>query len=261
MKYQFSYLIRFQYLGFRFHGWQKQPDLKTVHFALDKTLNFVFEGIRFKSVGVGRTDAKVSSTDFVFQLFIDEEVAINRFIDLFNRNAPADIRVERIDSLEDPDFNIIQHPKIKEYHYYFSHGEKNHPYCAPFLTGYIEQLDIELMKRGAKLYEGHHNFKHYCTKPSSETILQRTIEHCEIIVNTEFSASFFPKTSYVLVIRGEGFLRNQIRLIMGTLVALGKGLHDLDFIKKSLLENSEIDFLKLIAPASGLHLHRVELKK
>ncbi|MCO7186327.1 tRNA pseudouridine(38-40) synthase TruA [Tenacibaculum sp. XPcli2-G] len=262
MNYNYSYLVRFQYLGFRLHGWQKQPNLKTVHFFVDKTLKFVCKGIRCKSVGVGRTDAKVSSTDYCFQLFIDKKLDESFFIEDFNRNSPSDIRVLVIEQLHDEEFNIIQHPKIKEYRYYFSFGEKNHPYCAPFLTGYLDELDVELMKEGARLFEGFHNFKHYCTKPSTETRVERTIEVCKIEENTELSASFFPEKSYVLIIRGSGFLRNQIRLIMGALAELGKGNYDLEFIKKSLSpENSDIDFMKTIAPASGLHLHKVEFKK
>lgn len=261
MNYNYLYLVRFQYLGFRFHGWQKQPNLKTVHWALDKTLKFVCKGIRFKTIGVGRTDAKVSSTNYAYQLFIDEKLEVEMFIESFNINSPADIRVVEVQELKDEKFNIIQHPKTKEYRYYFSHGEKNHPYCAPFLVGYLQNLDIELMKQAAKLFEGFHNFRHYCTKPSEETKVERTIDSCEIIENTELTASFFPEKSYVLIIKGQGFLRNQIRLIMGALAEVGKGNYDLDFIKESLDENSNIEFLKTIAPASGLHLHKVDFEQ
>ncbi|WGH77000.1 tRNA pseudouridine(38-40) synthase TruA [Tenacibaculum tangerinum] len=262
MNYNFSYVVKFQYLGFRLHGWQKQPNLKTVHFFVDKTLKFVCKGIRCKTVGVGRTDAKVSSTDYYFQLFIDEKLEESLFIQDFNRNSPSDIRVVSIEQLNDTTFNIIQHPKVKEYRYYFSFGEKNHPYCAPFLTGYLDELDITLMKEGALLFEGFHNFKHYCTKPSAETKVERSIETCQIRENTDLSASFFPEKSYVLIIRGSGFLRNQIRLIMGALVELGKGNYDLEFIKKSLRKDTnDIDFMKTIAPASGLHLYKVDFKK
>ena len=261
MNYNYAYLVRFQYLGFRFHGWQKQPNLKTVHWALDKTLKFVCKGIRCKTIGVGRTDAKVSSTNYAYQLFIDEKLDEDIFIETFNINSPSDIRVTAIERIEDESFNIIQHPKQKEYRYYFSFGEKNHPYCAPFLVGYLDHLNIDLMIEGAKLFEGFHNFKHYCTKPSEETKVERTIDSCEIIENTELTASFFPKKSYILIIKGQGFLRNQIRLIMGALAELGKGNYDLDFIKQSLDGNSNIEFLKSIAPASGLHLHEVNFKK
>jgi len=260
MNYKYSYIVKFQYLGFRLHGWQKQPNLKTVHAVLDKTLKFVCNGIRFKTIGVGRTDAKVSATDYVFQLFIDEIIQ-DDFIELFNLNSPADVRVLSIDEMNDNSFNLIQNPKIKEYRYYFSSGQKNHPYCAPFLFGYLEQLDIELMKKGAKLFEGTHNFKNYCTKPSEKTKVVRKVDFCAIQYNNDISASFFPEESFVLVVRGEGFLRNQIRLMMGALAELGKGNYTLDFIKESLYPESEKTFMKTIAPASGLHLASVILKK
>ncbi len=256
MSYNYSYIITLQYLGFRFHGWQKQPNLKTVHWALDKTLKFVCKGIRFKTIGVGRTDAKVSSTSYRFQLFIDENLSDN-FITLFNRNAPADIRATEQRQIKDEHFNIIQHPKIKEYRYYFSFGNKNHPYAAPFLTGYPNVLNINMMEQGARLFEGEHNFRWYCTKPSEATQVIRTIDECKIIENKTLTASFFPETSYVLIVKGKGFLRNQIRLIMGALAELGKGAISLDFIKQSLLGTIEGEFIRNIAPASGLHLHDV----
>ena len=117
MNYTNIYLLQIQYLGFRFHGWQKQPNLKTVHWAVDKTLKFVCKGIRNKSIGVGRTDAKVSATDFYVQLFIDSAVVKEDFINSFNKNSPADIRLVQIQNIEDASFNIIQHPKTKNQHH------------------------------------------------------------------------------------------------------------------------------------------------
>ena len=260
MNYNYFYLVKFQYLGFRFHGWQKQPNLKTVHFVLDKTLKFVLDGVSFKSIGVGRTDAKVSSEEYMFQLFIDDQIDSEEFLEKFNYNSPLDIKVLSIEEIQNDNFNIVQHPKIKEYRYYFSFGEKNHPYCAPFLVGFLENLNIDLMINGAKLFEGEHDFKLYCTKPSIETKTIRKVDFCAILENTEFSASFFPNKSYVMVVRASGFLRNQIRLMMGTLVELGKGNHDLNFIKKSLDGDiPEGIFIKNIAPASGLHLVNIKL--
>lgn len=260
MNYQFTYLVNIQYLGFRLHGWQKQPNLKTVHSLVDKTLKFVCKGIRCKSVGVGRTDAKVSSTDYYIQLFIDEKLQEDQFLIDFNLNLPSDIKALSIKPILDETFNVIQHPKVKEYRYYFSFGEKNHPYTAAFITNVQQNLTIESMKEGAKLFIGFHNFKRYCTKPSPETKVERTILECSIEENTELTASFFPKKSYVCIIRGEGFLRNQIRLIMGALFELGKGNYDLEFIKQSLNPASDINFLTTIAPASGLHLHKIDFK-
>lgn len=74
MKYSFSYIVCLQFLGFRFSGWQKQTNAKTVHDMVDKTLSFVFENYNFKTIGVGRTDAKVSANTYYIQLFTDELV-------------------------------------------------------------------------------------------------------------------------------------------------------------------------------------------
>ena len=253
MKYNNTYLVKIQFLGFRFHGWQKQPHLKTVHAVLDKTLKFVFVGIRFKSVGAGRTDAKVSASLYAFQLFIDIKVSEKEFLDDFNKNSPADMRAISLQKVSD-NFNIIQHPKVKEYRYYFSYREKNHPFASPLLVSFQGDLNINLMQKASKLFEGEHYFKNYCTKPSEKTILYRKIEACFIERNTELVASFFPEESYVFVVKGKGFLRNQIRLMMGALVDVGKGVYDLEFIVSSLKKNNNIPFFKNIAPASGLQL-------
>jgi tRNA pseudouridine38-40 synthase len=257
MKYQFSYLVEIQYLGFRFHGWQKQPDIKTVHLMVDKTLKFIYAGVRLKSLGVGRTDARVSANHYAFQFFIDTEVALDEFVANFNFNSPGDVRALAIKNI-DKKFNVISHPKVKEYRYYFSFGSKNHPYSAPFITGYLADFDINLMKAGAALFVGVYNFKKYCTKPTEETKVVREIISCVIEPNTDLTANFFPKESYVLKVKGEGFLRNQIRLIMGTLSDLGSGKVDLDFIKDSLDPDSNLEFIRNIAPASGLHLHKID---
>ncbi len=260
MNYVNTYLIKIQFLGFRFHGWQKQPNVKTVHFILDKTLKFVFKGVRYKSIGVGRTDAKVSAELYAFQLFIDKKVDFDEFITSFNKNSPADIKVLSLQTVSDT-FNIIQHPKIKEYRYYFSFGEKNHPFVAPFMINFQDDLDIELMKKGALLFVGEHFFGNYCTKPTEKTILYRTIDACFIEKNTVITASFFPNESYVFVVKGKGFLRNQIRLMMGVLIDLGRGELELDFIKSSLKKDFNIPFLRHIAAASGLHLHDIKFEK
>lgn len=260
MKYSFSYLVTIQFLGFRFHGWQKQPKIKTLHESVDKTLTFVLKGDGFKTIGVGRTDSKVSSSNYHFQLFTDKEIIEIEFLESFNRNAPSDLKTLSIEIVEDSKFNIIQSSKIKEYHYYFSNEGKNHPYAAPFMSGY-KDLDIDKMIQGAKLFEGTHFFGSYCTKPSKDSLLVRTIDECKIVVNHFLRANFFPEQSYVLVVKGSGFLRYQIRLMMGALIEVGKGSMSLDEVKKSLVFTDDIKPLSTIAPGSGLHLYNVEFVK
>lgn len=257
---RYYYLIKIQYLGYRFHGWQKQPDVKTVHLMIDRTLKYILQDIRFKTLGAGRTDAMVSANEAALELFIYNEPIqdFDAFLDLFNLNLPQDIRALSIEEV-DKTFNIIQDSKLKEYHYVFSEGQKNHPFCAPILTTILESLDVELMKKGAKLFEGHHNFKTYCYRATDKGEYVRTIKSSEIIDNNIYVANFFPEKTYVFKVIGKGFMRNQIRLMMGCLIKLGRGEITLDYIEDTLkIESTEV--MDYIAPASGLILHSVNFE-
>lgn len=259
MKYSFSYLISLQFFGFRFSGWQKQTNAKTLHDIVDKSLSFVLKDLVYKTLGVGRTDAKVSANSYYLQLFTDVVLDEESFIDLLNSNFPADFRANSINRVE-RGFNVINAEKVKEYHYYFSFGDKNHPFAAPFLVNVNEFLTIELMQKAANMFKGEHYFHKYCTKPSEKTIFKRVIDECEIVENDILTASFFPEESFILKVKGKGFLRYQIRLMMATLFEVGKGNLDLQFIEDSLKENNDRLFLRNIAPASGLQLYNIELK-
>lgn len=254
---KYYYLIKIQYLGYRFHGWQKQPKVKTLHLMIDRTFNYILEDKYFKTLAAGRTDAMVSANEAAFELFlhhkIDDEA---EFLNLFNKNLPQDIRALSIEEVSE-DFNIINSSKTKEYIYLFTYGEKCHPFCASILTTILDDLDIELMKQGAKLFEGKHNFKTYCYRVSNEGLYNRTIDVCELQENDLYTANFFPEKTYVLRIVGKGFGRNQIRLMMGALIKLGRGEISLDYIKNSLLPEST-EVMDYIAPASGLILNKIE---
>jgi len=151
-KQKFYYVITIQYLGYRYHGWQKQPNLKTLHLMIDRTFKYVLDGKPFKTLTSGRTDAMVSANETAFELFVEEPIEdFEAFLNWFNYNLPQDIRALSISQVDEK-FNIIQHPKIKEYIYLFAHGQKCHPFCAPILTTILDPLDIELMKKGAKLF-------------------------------------------------------------------------------------------------------------
>lgn len=256
---KYFYVITIQYLGYRFHGWQKQPDVKTVHLMIDRTLNYILEGKRFKSLGSGRTDAMVSAESAAFELFLFEPIEdLGVFLELFNHNLPQDLRALDIREVDEK-FNIIQHSKIKEYVYLFTYGEKCHPFCAPIMTTILDDLDIDLMKAGAKLFEGSHYFKSYCYRATDNGIYDREVLTSELIENNLYSANYFPKKTYLFKVRGKGFMRNQIRLMMGTLIDLGKGNIDLETIKTSLQPESNIK-MNYIAPASGLILNTIEFE-
>ena len=152
----YFYLVRIEFLGFRYHGWQKQTKYRSVQGMIDKTLLYVFGHEDFKTLGCGRTDAKVSADDFAFELFLRDPIAIDAFLVSFNENLPSDIRLKSIVEI-DSNFNIIQNSKFKEYHYYFSSGNKSHPFNAPLVRDFGKSLDISMLpKRSqfAKLSRG-----------------------------------------------------------------------------------------------------------
>jgi tRNA pseudouridine38-40 synthase len=200
----------------------------------------------------------VSANEAALELFIYNEPIqdFNEFLELFNHNLPQDIRALSIIEV-DKAFNIIQDSKLKEYHYVFSEGQKNHPFCAPLLTTILEPLNVELMKEGARRFIGTHNFKPYCYRATDNGEYIRTIVDSEIIDNDLYTANFFPERSYVFKVKGKGFMRNQIRLMFGGLIKLGRGEVTLEYIENTLKQNST-EVMDYIAPASGLILHAVD---
>ena len=253
----FQYLIRLQYLGFRYSGWQIQPNQRTIEGMLVKTLRFIYPDRNFKLLGAGRTDAKVSALDAACELFVEEELDdVEKVLWLFNKNLPPDIKVCSIQPKR-ADVNLIRDSKLKEYVYLFSFGQKNHPYSAAFIGNYMETLDIELMKTGAKLYEGTHDFSVYTAELKPDTKSVRTIISCQVEENTLLTASFFPNTSYAFRVSGKGFMRYQIRMMMGALIQLGKNELSLKELERSLEPNCSLK-LTTIAPGSGLHLNTLE---
>jgi tRNA pseudouridine38-40 synthase len=249
-----QYLLKIQFLGFRYSGWQQQPEVKTVEGMLLKTLHFVLPGRKVKLLGAGRTDALVSAMDFGVQFILtghalDSEPA---FLKAMNSNLPPDIRLISVQEVG-TDFNAIRDCKYKTYRYYFTYGAKPHPFCAPFLGYFPGDLDIASMKRAASGFVGTHNFSAFIVRPSKMTLSTRTIEICRLMENIDFTASFFPNTTYFLEVGGAGFGRNQVRMMMTGLLALGRGHTSLKELQESLKTGTSLA-LREIVPASGLQL-------
>jgi len=252
------YLITLQYLGFRYHGWQKQPDKPTVERMVTRTLRFVLGHHNFKVLAAGRTDARVSVNESIIELFLDDEaVALDQFLVDFNQNLPSDIRALSI-SETTAQFNVIQHPKLKEYIYLFSHGEKFHPFCASLMVYMKTELDIGLMQEAAVLFEGTKDFWSYAYKPNDTTDTISTVTKCYLEPNTLFTANFFPEESFCFRVSGAGFKRHQVRLMMGMLFDLGMHKFTLDEFKETL-DGSKKIHLSHVAPSSGLMLYKTAL--
>lgn len=254
---KFYYLVHLQFLGFRYHGWQKQTQHKSIHQTIEDCLTEYFGHSNFKIIGASRTDSMVSVNHGIFELISVNPINELEFSREFNRFLPADIKILNVEKTNS-DFNMIQDPKIKEYIYLFSFGEKNHPFSAPFMTHINEDLDIPLMQEAAKCYEGIHYFKNYCFRPRETQSFEREILLSEISQNDVFSANFFPDNSYVFRIRAKSFMRYQVRMMMGGLLQVGFNKMSLDDLRKSLCPNIYQSIM--IAPASGLILNKLTLE-
>ena len=258
---RFYYLVHLQFLGFRYHGWQKQIDVKTVQYMLERTLITILKTDDFKTLGASRTDSMVSANHHLCQLALPFEIDPAQLCEDLNHNLPQDIKALKVEEIE-KSFNLMGSNKIKEYHYYFSYGEKAHPFSAPFMTNVLSDLDIKLMQKGAKLFEGTNNFIQYCFRGNENKVYQREVLESTIEKNTIITASFFPDHTFLYRVKGAGFMRNQIRLMMGTLFTLGQGKISMDQIQNSLKsENTQTHPLGYIAPASGLVLYKTEFNE
>lgn len=254
---KYFYIVHIQYLGFRFHGWAKQPHVKTLHSMIDKTLRFALGHTDFKTMGTSRTDAMVSANHSAFELFLNQPLEDSKeFLDFFNQNLPSDIRALRVEEVDEK-FNIINTPKTKTYEYVFAFGKKAHPFSASIMSFIQSNLDIELMRQGAELFLGKHNFGTFCTKPNANTKFEREILISEIIENKKYTANFFPEQSFIYRISSKGFMRNQVRLMMGQLIQLGRNEITMEDLQQ-LLDNRREKPLTFIAPASGLILESID---
>lgn len=255
-RFNYFYLVEIQYFGFRYHGWQFQPGLKTLQGMLEKTFSFLFEDRRFKILGSGRTDAMVSAQSAYFELFTNHELELDTFQKELNDNLPADISVKNI-TVVDKKFNVIKNVNLKTYHYYFASVDKKYPFATPFMNCIQHPLDIPKMKEAASLFEGEHDFQFFMTGSTENRDTVREIKESRVEENTELTASFFPDESFVFIVKGKGFMRYQVRMMMGALIRIGRNEISLQDLENAL-KGDPPNFTKLNAAASGLMVKEVE---
>lgn len=249
---QKNYLIHLSYLGFRYHGWLKQPGVKTVQGVLEKAIAHILKKEKFKILGASKTDAGVSANNSAFQLISTAHLDKD-FIQATNEILPGDIFLKEI-TVCTPAFNIIRATKSKEYHFLFCLDSKPHPFSAPLLGHFEGPLEVDTMKDMAMEYEGVHDFVNY-GKPKEGINTKREIFKSCILNNQIYSSGFFPEHSYIFQVEGSGFLRYQVREMMGQLILLGSGkINKKEF--QTTLNGGEKE-MPFIAPSLGLILHKV----
>ena len=251
----FTYLFFVQYLGLRYAGWQKQKEKKTIQGSLEKAFRHTFGHEDFSLLGAGRTDAGVSANQAAFELFLPHEIKVTDICDEVNNNLPSDIRLIRAQGV-DKKFNIIKSVLWKEYQYHMAFGEKFHPFAAGNLVHFKEEANIPLMKEGASLFLGRHDFKCFCSPDNISNDYVREIQISEIIPHAQAGQGLIPENALTFRVRGKGFLKYQVRIMAGALVDLGAGRLNLDDLKNALL-SEEKKAISGKASAHGLVLEEV----
>ncbi len=257
-----TYALKISYIGTRYNGWQKQPgDLKTIQDSLEEALAPLSKGAEVRTMGSGRTDTGVHAFAQVVRVELDRELEPSRLISALNTKLPWDIRV--IDAaLVDESFHPVRDAQNKEYWYILCEGATS-PFFSASAWAQERTLNWELMQEAAKLFVGEWDFSRYQTVGTPVSTTVRTIFHSSLDL-MELGAPFgdsAPKGQnfWVYKVNGSGFLKQMVRLMVGTLVAVGKGRVGLEDLKQSLKGPGEK--LAAVAPAHGLHLHHVTYDK
>jgi tRNA pseudouridine38-40 synthase len=255
----YTYLFYIQYLGLRYSGWQRQKGVKTIQGSIERGIRYVLSHEDFTILGASRTDAGVSCQRGAFELFLKHPLELADFIHNLNVNLPADIRVLEGEPVSN-NFNIIQDVCWKEYRYQFAFGDKFHPFSAATLAHFPGFYDLELMKEGAKSFMGTHDFRSFCSIEKVTDNYVRTIFESSLEPHPLAGMADIPQDSFVLKVKGNGFLRYQMRIMAAAIKDLGSGKLNLNDIQKALFEPTHKP-IAIKAPSNGLILWDLAFKE
>lgn len=232
-----------QYDGTGYAGYQVQPNGLTIQEVIETTLARMHKH-PVKIIGSGRTDARVHAYGQV--IHFDTELAIppENVVKALNTLLPADIRVRSCEEVE-PTFEARYDVVGKEYRYFVRREEnafrRNLSVHIPY------PLDLERIRQGMAHLVGTHDFSSFCVAKTETDNRVRTIYEAELMT---------VRDELVFRFQGSGFLYNQIRIMVGTLLDVGRGRFAPEDIKKMLLAKDR-NVAGVTAPPHGLYLWEV----
>ena len=239
------YKVSMSYDGRNYAGFQSQINAVAIQDVVEDVLKTMFsEDIRI--VMSSRTDAGVHAYDLVFHFDSDKKKNVDKLKYSFNSLLPKDMHINNIEIVSD-DFHARFSVKKKTYEYLINIGEYD-----PFLNGRAYQcfykLDVDLMRQGAELLKGEHDFSSFNTSSLKEYPNQvRDIKEFKIVQK---------KDMLIITITSTGFLRNMVRIMVGTLIDLGRGLKTLDDIQ-DMLDHPNKSTRRFNADPNGLYLKKI----
>ncbi len=240
------YLIKFSYDGTNFKGYQKQIGLRTIEEALENAATKINNGKLTKITATGRTDKHVHAKEQYAHLDIDVKITPEKLKRALNSNLPDDIYIIDAYNVKE-DFHARYNVKEKTYEYIINTGIYN-PIERDYVLQHNYKLDIDSMKEAIIYFIGVHDFRAFVTENSVKENCIREITKAKITKKDDKI-----KISFT----GNGFLRYQVRNMVGILIKVGTGKIKPEKVKE-ILESKSRKTGGVTAKAEGLYLTKVK---
>ena len=233
------------YRGTNYHGFQRQNNALTVQAVLEKAVSKVLnEPVTI--IGCSRTDTGVHANEFCFNVKTESNIRNIGFCRGVNGELPDDVSILSCEDVS-LDFHARYDCKGKEYIYRMHCSESKDPFGTDLAYHYRRKFDVEAARRAAAHLVGTHDFASFCADCTSVSTTVRTIYSLDIENNG---------TSVIILVKGDGFLYNMIRIISGTLMDVSEGRISPDDIP-AILEARDRLKAGRTAMAHGLYLNKV----
>lgn len=237
------------YDGTNYRGWQIQNNGVTIESALNDALRSL-TGEDIHVHGASRTDAGVHAMGNVAVFDTEVRMPGDKFVYALNQRLPEDIRVQRSCEVA-ADFHPRYAKTVKTYEYRILNREFQLP--AYRLNTYFTYtpLDEKRMQRAADLLVGEHDFRSFCAAGAQVKTTVRTIYALDVIRQGDL---------ITIRVTGNGFLYNMVRIIAGTLMKVGSGEWEPEYIRE-ILDAKDRQKAGPTAPAKGLTLMEICFKE
>lgn len=232
------------YDGSNYMGFQVQEDLPTIELELTKAISKL-TGDDIKIFGSGRTDKGVHAIGQVIHFDTVKDIPCIGWLKGINSFLPSDIRIKDVD-IVDKNFHARFSALKKEYHYLI----KTSGYDV-FLRNYYafyDNLDVDIMRKSLEKLKGTHNYKGFCSASvDPRKDFNKTIYKADLNVYDD---------TLEFVFEGSGFLKYQIRRMMGLIIEIG--MHKADILKiDEVLIKKDPKISHKNALPNGLYLYKV----
>ena len=238
----FTYRIDLNYIGL-FTGWQSQPSGNTVQDVLEKALGIALRQ-KIRVIGASRTDTGVHAEHQVASFRIGREIDCVRVFRSLQALVPPALGILSLRPVSH-DFHPIASAQCKLYRYRIWLGPGTNAYIRPYSWSLPYTLDFAGMQSAGQKFVGRHNFQSFAAVDGSAKTFDRTILDLRWAMKGDSLLEFF--------VLGEGFLKQMVRNLVGTLVEVGQGKRKPSDIEKILLARDRRE-AGMTAPSAGLSL-------